>query len=62
MRSFEILHTKLDSALADYSLMQSVPIILEQIWADLTRREVPKKVLRPRSGYLNVPLIHRVRT
>jgi hypothetical protein len=46
----EILHTKLDSALADFMLMPFAQITLAQIWADPMHRAVPKKVPRLQFG------------
>jgi hypothetical protein len=48
--SFETWHMKLDLALADSLLMQSVQIIHEQIWAGLMRHVLQKKVQQLQCG------------
>jgi hypothetical protein len=50
MHWYETLHMKLDSALADSSLMQSAQIIHEQIWVALMHRVLQKKVQQLQSG------------
>jgi hypothetical protein len=49
--SFETLHMKLVSALADSSLMQHVPTIHVPIWVGLMHRVLLKKVQLLQSGY-----------